>query len=105
MYILYVFILFIIVLIFMKKITLGIWSIKVFKSNSFIIDPPNENKLKYATLTAKDVTDVSAEFIADPFIILHNPIYYMFFEVLDKSTGKGIIAVASSNDGENWDYK
>jgi hypothetical protein len=105
MIILYVSILSLFALIFTKKITLGIWSINVFKSNSFLINPPNEDKLKCATLTARNVKDVSAEFIADPFIILHNSTYYMFFEVLDKSTGKGIIALASSNDGEKWDYK
>jgi hypothetical protein len=88
-----------------RKITLGIWSIKVFHSHSFISMPPNEKSLEHPTLQASDVTDVSAEFIADPFIMFHDSKYHMFFEVLDKSSRKGIIGLATSTDGEQWNYE
>lgn len=86
-----------------RKIQLGIWSIKVFKSNTFITNP-SKNILDSPTLMASDITDVSAEFVADPFIISKDSILYMFFEVLDKSTNKGIIGIANSLDGEKWEY-
>lgn len=93
------------VLALSKKITSDIWSIKVFNSNALITTPPDEEKLTFATLTAKDVTDAPAEFIADPFILLHNSTYYMFFEVLDKALGKGVIGLATSENGQSWNYE
>jgi len=87
-----------------RKIVLGIWSITVFKSSSFITKPPNYKKLKTPTLQASDVTDVPAEFVADPFIVSHDSRLFMFFEILDRSSGKGVIGLATSNDGEAWDY-
>ncbi|WP_142317512.1 glucosamine inositolphosphorylceramide transferase family protein [Bacillus sp. AFS002410] len=91
--------------VFMKKITLDIWSIKVFKSDTFLIKPISRKILGRPTLEASDVTDVHAEFVADPFIIKNNSTFYMFFEVLNKATRKGVISLATSNDGEQWDYK
>ncbi|ETI67551.1 hypothetical protein BAVI_17017 [Neobacillus vireti LMG 21834] len=87
-----------------RKIILGIWSITVFNSNTIISTHPNRKKLKNPTLQASDVSDVPAEFVADPFIISHGSKFYMFFEILDKSSGKGIIGLAKSKDGENWVY-
>ncbi|MFK9089943.1 hypothetical protein [Bacillus salipaludis] len=84
---------------------MGIWSIKVFCSHSLISRPPHRGIFKNPTLQASDVTDVSAEFIADPFILLHDSKYYMFFEVLDKSSGKGVIGFATSENGERWNYE
>lgn len=86
-----------------KKITLGIWSIKVFKTSSYILNPPTKN-LDRPTIQATDVTDLHAEFVADPFILYKDPTFYMFFEVLDKSSNKGVIGLATSEDGDKWNY-
>ncbi|MEH7226819.1 hypothetical protein V7112_23770, partial [Bacillus sp. JJ1566] len=51
-----------------RKITLGIWSISTFTSSTFITKFPEKEKLVSPCLMAKDVNDVPAEFIADPFI-------------------------------------
>jgi len=56
-------------------------------------------------LTAKDVSDVSARFVADPFMIRKESLWYMFFEVLDEKTGRGKIAYAQSGDAVTWTYK
>ncbi len=56
-------------------------------------------------LSAKDVTDVVAEFVADPFMICENGRWYMFFEVLNAQTQKGDIGLATSDDGFNWNYQ
>ena len=56
-------------------------------------------------LTHRDVSDVSAEFVADPFMIRANSKWYMFFEVLAKTTGRGQIGVASSDDAFRWEYR
>jgi hypothetical protein len=55
-------------------------------------------------LTAAMVTDVSAAFVADPFLFHENGTWYMFFEVYDWGTARGKIGLATSSDGLNWQY-
>lgn len=52
-------------------------------------------------LSAKDVTDYDADFIADPFILFYNRRYHLFFEI---SAGSKVIGHATSPDGYLWDY-
>lgn len=80
------------------------WSIGIYISSSH--EPFNftgEN-VSNPVLTADDVTDVQAKFVADPFLIHDNDTYYMFFEVMNTNTGQGDIGLAISNDGLNWSY-
>jgi hypothetical protein len=56
-------------------------------------------------LTADDVTDVTADYIADPFLIRGKSAWYMFFEVMNDRTARGEIGVAKSQNGVNWNYK
>jgi len=56
-------------------------------------------------LSAGDVTDVPALFVADPFLFYENAMWYMFFEVLNLDTGNGEIGLATSSDGYNWNYE
>jgi hypothetical protein len=56
-------------------------------------------------LTREDVSDVQAAFVADPFMLRVNHIWYMFFEVLNRQTGKGEIGLAISEDGRRWTYQ
>ncbi len=58
---------------------------------------------KNPVLTATSVTDATASFVADPFIVYENGMYYMFFEAFVGTLGK--IAVATSRDGVKWEYK
>jgi hypothetical protein len=55
-------------------------------------------------LTARDVTDLDAAFVADPFMLQVGGAWYMFFEVLPKGDNRGRIAVASSDDALVWRY-
>ena len=52
-------------------------------------------------LTANDVTDGPAAFLADPFLIHKEGLWYMFFEAW---VGPGVISVATSLDGYDWTY-
>ncbi len=56
-------------------------------------------------LTYRDVTDVPAIFVADPFMIREGGLWYLFFEVLNEITYKGEIAVAVSADARSWQYR
>jgi hypothetical protein len=56
-------------------------------------------------LTARDITDVEAEFVADPFMIRTGDLWHLFFEVLPKHTKVGQIGVAVSGDSVHWQYR
>ncbi len=56
-------------------------------------------------LTARDVADADAVFVADPFMIAKDGTHFMFFEVLKRGTYYGVIAYAESSDLKQWTYK
>jgi hypothetical protein len=65
----------------------------------------NCSSVENPVLTARDVTDMSAAFLADPFMVHDVNQYFMFFEVMDSTTGKASIGVATSATGTAWEYK
>lgn len=78
------------------------WSIGIYTGNSpFALRPAPNNPV----LTNTDVTDVQAEFVADPFMLHSDGRWYMFFEVLDRESQRGVIALATSGDGFTWTYQ
>ncbi|MHC4645140.1 MAG: glucosamine inositolphosphorylceramide transferase family protein [Planctomycetota bacterium] len=80
------------------------WSIGIY-SGSSPFDLQSAANAKNPVLSAKDVTDVPAEFVADPFMVIEDNTWYMFFEVFNKNSMDTDIAVAISNDGFSWTYK
>jgi hypothetical protein len=56
-------------------------------------------------LTASNITDEKAEFVADPFLVQDHGVWYLFFEVMDAVTGQGDIGLASSTDALSWTYR
>ncbi len=54
-------------------------------------------------LTAADVTDMPARFVADPFLIRDRDTFYLFFEAL--GVDRGVIGLATSDDGLCWRYE
>lgn len=80
------------------------WSIGIYQGDSpFNFKAPKS--VKNPVLTAKDVTDVKAEMVADPFMVWANERWYMFFEVMDDRISKGMIGLATSEDGLAWTYQ
>jgi len=80
------------------------WAIGIYVGVSpFTLAAPDicENPV----LTARDVTDVAAEFVADPFMVRHGGTWYMFFEVMNAHTRQGDIGLATSSDGCTWTYR
>jgi len=87
---------------FVRKI--GEYSIGIYTGTSpFDLSPCGD--IKNPVLTAQDVTDVDAEFVADPFMVREDGTWYMFFEVLNRQSGHGDIGLAVSEDGCRWEYK
>ena len=85
-------------------VSYGPWSIGIYTGLSpfELHDPEN---ISNPVLTGKDVTDIDAKFVADPFMAVENGHFYMFFEVLNRANSQGDIGYAESEDGEKWEYK
>ena len=80
------------------------WAIGIYEGRSpFELNDPDH--IKNPILTASDVTDVKAVFVADPFMFKQNRTWYLFFEVLNALTNHGDIGYAQSEDGIQWTYK
>jgi hypothetical protein len=80
------------------------WSIGIYKGTSplDLCDPAD---IENPVLTAANVTDVKADFVADPFMIQKHSVWYMFFEVMHSLRGKGEIGLATSQDCRQWNYQ
>ncbi len=80
-----------------------IWSIGVFEGGSPLQLRPAAGAAN-PVLSAADVTDVPAAFVADPFMVREGGLFYMFFEVMDGAAGKGAIGLALGDAG-GWRYR
>ena len=80
------------------------WSIAIYAGDSPFTLSTSPGAIN-PVLRARDVTDVSARYVADPFMIRRDARWYIFFEVLDDKSGRGKIAYAESNDALTWTYK
>lgn len=78
------------------------WSIGIYSGSSPLDLSPAPN---CPVLSHRDVDDVPAEFVADPFLVRREGTWYMFFEVLNSRTWKGDIGLAISDDALNWQYR
>jgi hypothetical protein len=88
----------------MHNATSGPWSIGIYEGNDpFHIKPAKD--VTNPVLTGADATDIKASFVADPFFIKKDDMYYMFFEIFNITTDQGDISLAQSKDGKKWEYK
>jgi hypothetical protein len=56
-------------------------------------------------LTGRDVTDIHAAAVADPFLLVHGGRLHLFFEAWNVERGLGELACAASDDaGATWRY-
>jgi hypothetical protein len=84
----------------------GKWSIGIF-SGASPVDVSADRAVINPVLSAADVSDVQANFVADPFMIRQASVWYMFFEVdtIRPEGNIGRIGMASSRDGLAWTYQ
>ena len=80
------------------------WAIGIYQGNSCFKVYPAPG-IRNPVLRGSDVTDVKAEFVADPFMVKASDKWYMFFEVMNSLTRQGDIGYAMSADGLNWKYQ
>lgn len=85
--------------------SVGQWAIGVYRGSDpfqLVSDPHNPQ------LSAIQIDDQHAEFVADPFMLYHNNTWYLFFETLiriDAERTKGVIGLATSSDTQHWQYQ
>ena len=80
------------------------WSIGIYSGDDVFRLAPDTATLN-PVLTAADVSDVPAQFVADPFMVCLDAVWYMFFEVFNRRSGKGEIGLAVSHDRIKWTYQ
>jgi len=80
------------------------WAISIYTGDSPYNLHPAEG-IPGPVLTADHVTDADARSVADPFMVREGARWYMFFEVINRGTGQGDIALAVSDDGFEWSYR
>jgi len=93
----------------------GEWSIGIYASLSSAPLKFSGENIANPVLTAKDVSDVPANFVADPFLVHDNGAWFMFLEVINDTAEpgrpqlrypyKGAIGLAESKDGLDWSYR
>jgi hypothetical protein len=81
-----------------------VWEIGVLDGLS-PLEWKSESKYRNPALTARDVTDIEADFVADPFMICRMGIWHLFFEAFRKDTSLGEIGLAVSSDMVRWEYR
>lgn len=79
------------------------YSISIYTGSS-PLDLKPAARTAIPVIAGKDVTDICATYVADPFMIRANGCWYMFFEILPKDIVKGVIGLATSRDGRKWVY-
>jgi hypothetical protein len=80
------------------------WSIGIYTGASPLELRPAPGVVN-PILTREDVRDVPARFVADPFMVQRGGVWNMFFEVLNQTTERGEIGLATSSDGFSWTYR
>ncbi len=81
-----------------------IWSIGIYVGPSpYELRPARE--ARNPVLVRSDVTDATAWFCADPFMLKVGSLWHMFFEYYNSRTEKGEFALATSPDALRWKYQ
>jgi len=80
-----------------------IWSIGIYKGPTPLSLAPWPG-VEEPLFSASQVTDVPAEGVADPFLTREGSTWYLFFEILNRESGRGEIGYARSTDLVHWSY-
>jgi hypothetical protein len=81
-----------------------VWEIGILDGMS-PLEWKSHSERRNPAVTARDVTDIEADFVADPFMVYRNGIWHLFFETFRKDTRLGEIGLAISTDTVNWEYR
>ncbi len=80
------------------------WKITICQGKSPLDLFSNTNAVT-SFVTADDVTDQLARFVADPFMIKRHDIWHIYYEILTMPGRKGVIGLSTSKDLLSWSYQ
>jgi hypothetical protein len=79
------------------------WSIGLYTGPDLLhLGPPPG--VANPVMTREQVSDVPADFVADPFLLRRDGAWHLFFEILNHERRTGEIGWASSPDAVTWTY-
>jgi len=81
-----------------------LWSIGVYEGGT-PLDWKPASGIVNPVLARESVTDVSAEFVADPFAVCVGGVWHLFFEIMNRAYWRGEIGWATSADFRRWSYQ
>lgn len=81
-----------------------LWSIGLYAGSGPLALAPDPRVVN-PVISRDDVTDISAGFVADPFLFRHGDDWFLFFEAFNRATWLGEIGVATSRDLAHWEYQ
>jgi len=81
-----------------------VWEIGILNGSSPLEWKP-DGEWRNPAVTSRQVTDVEADFVADPFMICKKGVWHLFFEVFRKDRRLGEIGLAVSSDLASWEYR
>ena len=81
-----------------------VWAIGIYTGDSPLSLTP-QSVTENPIITCRNLTDIEAEFVADPFMIEEQGRWFLFFEALNRATSRGEIGLAVSTDCFHWDYR
>ncbi len=82
----------------------GDWAIGIYASTESHPLRFTGEGIQNPLVTAADVIDLHAQFVADPFLLWSDGRYVLFFEAWNRETNQGDICVSISDDGLHWRY-
>ncbi|MGC9195019.1 MAG: glucosamine inositolphosphorylceramide transferase family protein [Syntrophobacteraceae bacterium] len=82
----------------------NIWSISLYYGKTINNLSPCNN-ITIPILSSKSIKEKDVLGVADPFVIIHNKTQYLFFEVINRKSGKGDIGLACSYDFGKFTYR
>jgi hypothetical protein len=81
-----------------------VWEIGIINGIS-PLEWKTDGESRNPVVTATDVTDIEADFVADPFLICRQGVWHLFFEAFRKDQQLGEIGLAVSRDIWSWEYQ
>ncbi|NDC37294.1 MAG: hypothetical protein EBZ48_04495 [Proteobacteria bacterium] len=80
-----------------------LWSVGILEGPD-LLHMEQATQLRRPAFTAADIHSPPTAFVADPFLVKNGDGYLLFFEMMNKLSGRGEIGVAESADGKSWKY-
>lgn len=79
------------------------WAVGMLAGRSLSTLEPLEG-IQRPIVQGRDVPGLDANFVADPFALYLGGTWYLFYEAMDRRTGRGVIAYSTSDDLHDWSH-